>query len=200
MKNKKMVTSIILMSILAFRSYGSEFLPTSFSAQFDQEYVSAIKGKIKKGHGKVDYRFPGQIRFETDQPSHVLYLSNGKKTWYYTYPFIAGEKGDLKESTEKGGDQGFIKFFDSLKKGLVTNSLYEVNINSYGAMIVFTKDATKEIFIKKAQLVFSDKKNLIFKNLISVELEFNDGKKSTMHLSDLKLDLSFPADYFAWKL
>jgi hypothetical protein len=37
--------SMFLMSAISF----AEFLPTSFSAKFEQEYIISLKGKVKKG-------------------------------------------------------------------------------------------------------------------------------------------------------
>ena len=37
----------------------AEFLPKTFSAKFEQEYESTLKGKLKKGSGLIDYKFPG---------------------------------------------------------------------------------------------------------------------------------------------
>ena len=78
--------------------------------------------------GTIDYKYPGQIRFETNTPSTVIFTSNGVRAWYYRAPFIEGEEGEVTESTAKDGDTIFIKFFDSLKNGLITNDYYEIKV------------------------------------------------------------------------
>jgi outer membrane lipoprotein carrier protein len=176
----------------------AEFLPKSFSAKFTQEYLSSLKGKIKKGNGSVDYKYPSNLRFETNNPTHVLFISNGKKSWYYTYPFIDGEDGELTESNGKDGMGVFIKFFDALNMGLASNNLYTVLKNNTIAEIIFNEKSAGEIGIKRAKLNFKEKK-YEFSMITSIELEFLDGKKSTMALSEMKINSSIPDDFFIFK-
>lgn len=173
----------------------AEFLPSSFSANFTQEYISSLKGKVKKGNGSIEYKFPGNIRFETSNPTHVLYVTNGKKSWYYSFPFIEGEEGELTESNSSDGSGLFTKFFDSLKNGLKANSLYDVKQEGEAYTLIFTKKSSSEVGMKKAKLIFTSAK-AEFSNLNSIEIEFLDGKKSTMKLSDLKLNPNFDGAKF----
>lgn len=176
----------------------ADFLPQSFSAKFDQEYKSAIKGNVKKGHGQVEYKFPGLIRFETLKPTHVLYITNSKKAWYYTYPFMEGEKGELTETSAKEGQVLFTKFFDALKKGLVTNNLYRVEKTPKGQLLVFLDKSKKEIGLRSALIQFTSGSEE-FKNISAMELEFLDGKKSLMTLSDVKINPEINDSRFEFK-
>jgi outer membrane lipoprotein carrier protein len=178
---------LFIIGLMTVNLSFAEFLPNSFTANFSQEYVSSLKGKTKKGNGSVEYKFPGNIRFETTSPTHVLFITNGKKSWYYTYPFIDGEDGELTESNGQDGVGIFTKFFDSLKNGLKTNSLYKIENKNEIVIVNFTEKSSKDIGIKSADLKFSNK-NQAFKDLDSIELQFLDGKKSTMKLSGISVN------------
>jgi outer membrane lipoprotein-sorting protein len=186
---------IVQVSLLLGQAVASEFLPKSFSAKFEQEYVSTLKGKVKKGNGTIDYLYPSNIRFKTTLPSEILFVSNGTKSWYYRAPFIEGEEGELTETSAKDGSGIFTKFFDSLKNGLVNNSLYTVSNTELDCKVLFTEKANKEVGIKEAVLKFQTPVK-DFQNLQSIELIFPDSKHSTIKLKDIKLNPSFDAKNF----
>lgn len=167
----------------------AEFLPQSFSAKFEQEYISILKGNTKKGEGLIDYKYPGNIRFETSTPSQIIFVSNGLRSWYYRAPFIEGEEGEVTESKAKEGNSVYIKFFDSLKNGLSANSLYDVKNAGDGMhVITFKSKAVKEFGIKEAVLTFNSAKDKEFSELKKIDLLFPDGKKTTLRFVDLKVN------------
>lgn len=172
----------------------AEFLPQSFSSKFEQEYVSTLKGKAKKGQGSIEYKYPGQIRFETNTPSTVIFASNGVKAWYYRAPFIEGEQGEVTETSAKEGSTIYIKFFDSLKNGLVSNDYYSVR-NGQPSKIIFKAKAEKELGISEADLSFKGNGQK-FEDLQLIELTFADGKKSKLKFVDLKTNHNPGADRF----
>ena len=100
---------IVFLS-LSLQVARAEFLPQGFSARFEQEYVSILKGNTKKGQGFVDYKYPSNIRFETSTPSQIIFVSNGVKSWYYRAPFIEGEEGEVTESKAQEESSVYIKF------------------------------------------------------------------------------------------
>jgi outer membrane lipoprotein carrier protein len=177
----------------------AEFLPTSFSANFSQEYVSSLKGKMKKGDGTIDYKFPSNIRFETNNPTHVIYVTNGSKAWYYTFPFIDGEKGELTESSAQNGSGLFTKFFDSLKNGLKSNNLYDVKKENNKTTVLFKDKTKKEIGVKLAVLTFKTTTEE-FSTIESIDVEFLDSKKSLMKLSNIKLNPNFESNKFSFTM
>lgn len=181
--------------ILGTTSAFAEFLPQSFSSKFEQEYVSTLKGKTKKGQGTIEYKYPGQIRFETNTPSTVMFVSNGVKAWYYRAPFIEGEQGEVTESSAKEGSTIYIKFFDSLKNGLVSNDYYDVK-KGEPATLVFKPKAAKELGIKESMLFFKNKGSQKFEELEAINLVFSDGKNSKLKFVDLKVNPAMPADRF----
>lgn len=191
---------MILVKLLApffilTSSVYAEFLPQSFSSKFEQEYTSTLKGKAKKGEGVIDYKFPGQIRFETNTPSTVIFVTNGTKSWYYRAPFIEGEQGEVTESSAREGSSIYIKFFDSLKNGLVSNDIYEVKKGEPTA-IIFKPKTSKELGIKESLLYFKSKNGQKFEDIEAIELVFPDGKKSKLKFVDLKVNQGLSTDRF----
>jgi outer membrane lipoprotein carrier protein len=175
----------------------AEFLPQSFSAKFEQEYVSILKGNTKKGQGSIDYKYPSNIRFETSTGNRVIFVSNGTKSWYYRAPFIEGEEGEVTESKAQEGNSVYIKFFDSLKNGLSANSLYDVKNAGDGVhVITFKAKSAKDFGIKEAVLTFNSAKDKEFSELKKIDLLFPDGKKTSLKLMDLKVNPSFDAQKF----
>lgn len=185
------IAIILLSSAPAF----AEFMPQSFSSKFEQEYVSTLKGKTKKGNGTIEYKYPGQIRFETNTPSTVIFVSNGVKAWYYRAPFIEGEQGEVTESKASEGSTIYIKFFDSLKNGLVSNDYYDVK-KGEPATIVFKPKTAKELGIKESMLYFKSKGSQKFEDLQAINLVFADGKNSKLKFVDLKVNPGMGTDRF----
>ena len=184
------------MLLISFSAH-AEFLPQSFSAKFEQEYVSLLKGKTKKGEGSIDYRYPSNIRFETSTPSQVIFVSNGVKAWYYRAPFIEGEEGEITETSAKEGSSVYIKFFDLLKNGLTSNALYDVKNAGDGMHVMtFKAKAAKEFGIKEAILTFNSAKDKEFSELKKIDLLFPDGKKSSLTFSNLKINPVMEASKF----
>lgn len=192
--------SVLLFSLITssmVSTANAEFLPQSFSAKFEQEYVSILKGTTKKGEGSVDYKYPGNIRFETSTPSQVIYVSNGTKAWYYRAPFIEGEEGEVTETSAKEGNSVYIKFFDSLKNGLTSNSMYDVKNAGDGMhVVIFKPKVAKDFGIKEAVLTFNSAKDKEFSELKKIDLLFPDGKKSTLRFVNLKVNPGLDASRF----
>lgn len=175
----------------------AEFMPQSFSAKFEQEYISILKGNTKKGQGTIDYKYPGNIRFETQVPNQIIFVSNGVKSWYYRAPFIEGEEGEVTETNAKEGSSVYIKFFDSLKNGLSANTLYDVKNAGDGMhVIIFKPKSAKELGIKEAILTFKSNKVQEFSELQKIDLLFPDGKKSVLRLVNLKVNSNYDNQKF----
>jgi outer membrane lipoprotein carrier protein len=185
----------LAISALSSTAVYADFLPQTFSSKFEQEYTSTLKGKTKKGEGTIEYKYPGQIRFETNTPSTVIFVSNGTKAWYYRAPFIEGEQGEVTESSAKEGSTIYIKFFDSLRNGLVSNDYYDVK-KGEPTTLIFKPKAVKELGIKESLLNFKTKTGQKFEDLEAIDLVFSDGKKSKLKFVELKANPSLGADRF----
>lgn len=187
------IYSALILTVISTPVF-AEFLPAAFSSKFEQEYISTLKGKAKKGQGSIEYKYPGQIRFETTTPSTVTYVSNGVKAWYYRAPFIEGEQGEVTESSAKEGSTTYIKFFDSLKNGLVSNDYYDVK-QGEPATLTFKPNASKELGIKQSKLHFKAKSQK-FEDIAMIELTFADNKTSKLKFVDLRVNPEMPAGRF----
>lgn len=176
-------------------AHANDFLPQTFKADFEQEFVSTLKSKVKKGNGSIEYKYPGHIRFETNTPSTVIYVSNNVQSWYYRAPFVPEEQGEVTITNAKSGATPFTKFFDALKNGLTSNVQYAVEKKEDRINLAFTEAASKDYGIKKAELFFNNKSQ-VFKDITTIEITFNDNKTSKLKFNNLKTNETLGADRF----
>jgi len=163
------------------------FLPRTFRAKFQQKHISTLTGKEKVSSGVIEYQYPGNIRFEVKKPNHIIFVSNPKKTWYYTGASIEGEAGEL--TIKPTGKMVLSRFFDTLKQGLKSNKLYGVKKVNGKERLTFTPAAMKKMGIKEATLTFGKKGQRLFKDLKQVDLLYKNKKKVTMILTEIKSNL-----------
>lgn len=193
------MTKILLITLLlSNNTLASAFIPDSFSASFEQVYKSALTGKEKRSKGTMDYKYPGNIRLETSSPESIIYVSNENKTWYYTPAFIESEPGQvtIQDSTKNE----LTKFLDILRKGLLTNKLYNVSKDKKSNYFLsFSKNIVKDLGIQKAKLVFKNGK-AIFKNLKLVEMTLSNNKMKKLELSKIDEGPKFKNSHFIFKV
>lgn len=177
--------SILVVFFVTSLAYAN-FLPKTFTLNFEQEYTSTLKGKSKKGEGFLDYKYPGKVYFQIEKPEKLIFVSNGKKTWFYRFPFIEGEPGELVVNAGKNANQFFGKFFDSLNNGLVTNPLYDVKNEEFNSKIIFSKNGQSELGIKEAAIIFIDKKKE-FSQISEIELMTSESKKIKLKFKKVEM-------------
>lgn len=202
---KKIILATFLFSFSALLSAAESFLPQTFSADFEQTQISALSGKEKKSQGHLDYKFPGHIRFEVNKPDVIIFVSNPRKTWYYTAPFVAGEPGEV--TVKPTGKLALSKFFDALKQGLKSNDLYSVKENDkdkdkdkdFNTELIFSKKSQEELGIVSATLIFTKKKE--FSALSTIELLKNDKAKAKVKLvfSNMKINNELAKERFEFQ-
>lgn len=176
------------------------FLPNSFRANFEQRFISTITGKEKISSGSIDYAYPGQIRFEVVLPEKTTFVSNGKKSWYYTAPFDPKEKGEV--IIQPSNKLLITKFFDYLKNGLESNDTYTVVKEKNEYVLTFKAPAQKELSIEKARLEMNDKVTTMTKlsELKQITLLYKDNKKVKLTFSNLLENVKFEQNYFDYKI
>ncbi len=189
---KALLCALILFSTIPTLKAAENFLPQTFSADFEQVQVSALSGKEKKSQGHIEYKFPSHIRFEVQKPDVIIFVSNPEKTWYYTAPFIAGEAGEL--TIKPTGKLALSKFFDALKQGLKANYLYTIKDKDGSTELSFTKRSQEELGIAKATLFFNKKKE--FAALNTIELLKSDKSKVKLLLTGMKLNTELGKERF----
>ena len=202
LQEKTIFLSFIFSSLLTFQNMAegksSSFLPQSFKAEFSQEYISSLRNKTKTSKGRIDYRYPGHIRFMTEYPQKITFVSNPTQTWYYVAPFIQGEPGEL--TLNSGGKNNpYIQLFDLLGQNLKTNSYYKISRTKKSVILNFTSKGEKETQMKRAELLFSQGQEK-FRFIKKIKITFKDQKTSTLKFSSLQTQVRFKKDHFIFKV
>lgn len=190
---------ILLVNFFAVGAHAG-FLPNSFRSNFEQKFTSTITGKEKISTGSIDYAYPGQIRFEIVSPDKTIFVSNGKKSWYYTAPFDPKEKGEV--IIQPSNKLLITKFFDYLKNGLENNEIYTVAKEKNEYVLTFNPKAQKELSIERARLEVNDKLTSMNKlsDLKQMTLLYKDNKKVKLTFSNLLENVKFEPNYFDYKI
>ena len=191
---------VLICLLISSSLKASEFLPKSFSFDFEQVYKMSSSKKEKKNSGHVDYMYPGHIRFKVISPDQVEFVTNSQKTWYYTAPFIDGEPGELTERP-RSKQMFLVNFFDQLKYGLNDNQNYKVEKINEGRKLLFTKKAKEELGMIMAEIYFDGNKEDFnhIKKVILTYPDNNSTKQGVLTLSQVKTDLKFTTEHFVFK-
>lgn len=171
------------------------FLPKSFEAQIEQEQKSSLSQTVRKSQGQMFYRYPAQMRLEIKGSDEVIFVTNGKRTWYYTGPFVEEEPGELTISDD--GPNVMTKFFDSFSQGLVSNELYKVEKTPKKANVVFSEQMVKDLGIKSAEFLFKDE-SYQFSKLDRINLLQEDGREIGISLKKLETDKTIDPSTFTF--
>lgn len=189
---------ILSLSLLPFYLQAKTFVPASFSANFEESFISVATGKEKKSFGKVDYKFPGHIRFEKVSPDPSTFVSNPKMSWYYVPPFVSGEQGQV--TIQKSSKLPLTKFLDSVKNGIEGSKLFTHKYVGKSLILTFVKTIQKEMTLKEVTLHANKEAKLVQKmnEFEKMTLVYTDGRKVTLKFIDLKEDVSFSANHFVF--
>ena len=171
------------------------FIPKTFKAQVEQVVVSSLsdKGKKTKTYGTIEYKYPGNFRYE--EKDKIVFVANKNKSWYYTPPFIKGQPGDLQLDPMKGKFP-LSMFFDALTRGLNSNKLYKVKKLKKAFKLVFNDKFSKRMGFGNAILVFKSSAYLNFEGLKTVQITKLNGKKVTFNMLSIKRDVQFGSKRF----
>ncbi len=188
---------LIIVFLLSLPSLllAKSFVPSSFSANYEENLVS-ITGKVKKSFGKIDYQFPGHLRFEVTSPVSSLFVVNPKKTWFYQPAFVKGEKDQV--TIQKSSNLPLVKFLDSVKNGLENSKIFTAQYVGNDLILSFNKNSQKEMgFIEVVLHGSQDAKNVKeLKGFENLTLKHLNKNKTNIKLIDLKENVSFPAGHF----
>ncbi|RLA66114.1 MAG: hypothetical protein DRQ88_07895 [Epsilonproteobacteria bacterium] len=188
---------LLIFLFLSLPVFGKEkFLPNSFSASFEQIYISSLTKKEKKSWGELSYKYPSNIRFEVEKPKKILFISNRQKSWVYRPPFIEGEKGEVTEKNTDG--TGLTGLLDSLRMGLINNKLYRVTKGNGKAVLSFNSRSLKKFGVKESELIFKNKSE-IFSDLSELRVTYPDGHKVSFKLSKIIQNQKFETSFFSFK-
>jgi len=177
----------------------AQFVPTSFTTNFEESFISVTTGREKKSFGKIDYRSSGFFRYEKISPDQSLFVTNGDKSWYYVPPFISGEQGQV--TIQKAKSLPLLKFFEMMKSGIKATALYQVNFQKDAAELLFNQSFQKEYGLKKVKLFSSDPKKLVkLKEAQKLQLDYLDGREVQIKFTDFKEGVSFSSGTFDFKI
>lgn len=172
------------------------FVPASFSANFEESIISMANGKEKKSFGKIDYKFPGNIRFEITSPNPSTFVSNPQKSWYFVPPFIEGEQGQV--TIQKSQKLPLTKFLDSIRNGLEDSKLFTTKYSGKDLILTFVKTVQKELTLK--QVIFHALKEAKSVQKMGefekMTLIYADGRKVNLKFLELKEGTEFSAKHF----
>jgi outer membrane lipoprotein-sorting protein len=191
-----MKTFLLSCMLLSTTAWSKSFVPASFSANFEESYKSVASGKDKKSFGKIDYKYPGHIRFQKTDPDPSLFVSNPEKSWYYVPPFVDGEEGQV--TIQKSSKLPLTKFLDSIKNGVNESKLFKPKYQGKELVLSFVKPVQKDVSLKEV-ILLANKDAKSVKDLSEFEkmtLVYNDGRKVNLKFIDLKENIQFPEGHF----
>lgn len=186
---------LIILSFLAgglLAKKPSSFLPRSFEASFTKSEKSVLSGKLIKTEGDLFYQYPSRIRLEEKGKEQSLFISNPFTTYYYKPPVFEGLAGEL--TISKSSDHHLSNFFDSLKKGLNSNDLYEIKKEEKKVEFTFTKKGIKSLKILNAEMHFSS--GISFSQIDRVDITLDNKKKVSFNLQRIKINPTFTKNFF----
>jgi outer membrane lipoprotein-sorting protein len=176
----------------------ASFVPSSFTANYEENLISAT-GKAKKSFGKIDYKFPGHLRFEVTSPVPSLFVVNPEKTWLFQPAFVKGEKDQV--TIQKSSNLPLIKFLDSVKDGVENSKLFKTSYVKNDLILTFVKTIQKEMGFE--EVILHAKKNAKEVKQLSgfenITLKHINKNKTNIRLIEIKENVSFPSGNFEFK-
>lgn len=188
--------TMLLLVLLTTSAFAKSFMPSSFSSNFEESFISAATGKEKKSFGKIDYKYPGNIHYEKTSPDPSTFVSNPQKSWYYVPPFVQGEHGQV--TIQKSSKLPLTKFLDSIKNGVEGSKIFGHKYQGKELVLIFDKTIQKEMTLKQVTLTATKDAKLVqsLNEFEKLTLMYVDGRKVFLKLIDLKENTSFPANHF----
>lgn len=179
-------------------SFAKGFVPSSFNANYE-ETVKSATGKTKKSYGKIDYKFPGHLRFEVTSEPKSLFVVNPQKAWLYQPAFVKGEKDQV--TIQKSANLPLIKFLDSVKDGLENSKLFTTKYVKNDIILTFAKTIQKEMGFEEVTLhAAKDAKEVKeLSGFENITLKHINKNKTNIKLIDIKENVSFPAGHFEFR-
>ncbi len=173
-------------------------MPKTFKVEFTQVTMGSWSGKVKESQGEIDYENPAKIRFKILSPRPSEFVSNGKKSWFYTPAFMQGEKGEVIVQTSN--KVVLSKFFDRISQGLTSNSLYTVKASNNRFELLFSPVLQKELGMEKSVILFNEGKNKNFQEIQSIELNYKDKKPVVLKFKKMVTPAMFSGGHFIFEI
>lgn len=163
----------------------------TLEADFTQHDEVKLTGAKKNSAGVLMIRHPDQFRWETLKPDKNLLVSDGRKFWFYTPPFEAGERGQVieRKTTEVQSE--------------LANAILAGAFSKVKGVAITKVSATKfrlvpEVgvagSVKSAELEIDPAKNVIQK----LSLEHAGGNKTEISLGNVRLAGKMSDSFFSF--
>jgi outer membrane lipoprotein carrier protein len=171
----------------------------SLQAKFEQEEVSKTLNNTQMSQGKLIWRSPNQLRWETETPDRNLLVSDGQTIWFYTPPFDETEKGQVIIRKTK---QVKSKLLDALLAGRFSAAVKQglrIDMSGENTFSLLPARGPKREGIggiKWAQVRIDP----VNHHITQVSLEYRDGNRSSIKLSAIELGKPIPAESFKFKI
>lgn len=152
----------------------------TLEADFTQRDEIKLTGATKQSTGVLMIRHPDQFRWETLKPDKNLLVSDGKKFWFYTPPFEAGERGQVieRKTTEVQSELANAILAGAFSK---VHDVQITKISPTKFKLVPAPGVAGSV--KTAELEIDPVKNVIQK----LRLEHLGGNKSEISLGNIRL-------------
>jgi outer membrane lipoprotein carrier protein len=189
---------LLSLTLISFTTSAKTLVPPTFSANFEQSLISAASGKEKKSYGKLDYKYPGHIRFEITSPDPKLFVSNPQKSWIYDPPFVPGEEGQV--TVQPSSKLPLTRLLDSLNHGLDKSKLFTHEFKGQELILSFKGETLKDTGLKEVRLKAGKDAKAITKlaEFDQMVLRYSDGREVNLRLIDLKEGTSFTGEHFTF--
>ncbi len=167
----------------------------TLEAQFSQVNDLALLKKKQESTGKIYFKKPGKLRWDTLKPDKSNLVSDGKVYWYYTPPFEEGERGQVieKKSAEVQSKLAQLLLTGAFKEAVASKSM---TITALAANRFSLKPkADSAGTVEKAEITI----DLTDKLITEVFLSHANGNTSRIQLSEIKLGKKLDNSFFQFK-
>lgn len=152
----------------------------SLEAKFTQVQYQKLTKQEKTLTGVISLKHPNKFRWETLKPDQNLFVSDGRKFWSYTPPFIKGEQGQV---IEKKTSEIQSQLASQLLSGAFSK-IKDAKIDSVSDKIFkITPKKGSAGTVSEVEVEVDPKTSLITR----VKLEHEGGNRSEVKLTDIKL-------------
>lgn len=160
---------------------------TTFQAQFKQQTTDLENKVLQTSEGKMMLVRPGRFRWETNQPSRQIVITDGKTLWVYDV--------DLKQATKQTIQHGAINPAKVLS-GDTHDLLEQFDVH----MVPHHNVSVFQMIPKKHNQQFRSI-SMVFKNdkLIEMRIENNLEQITTFQFYDVLLNTSLSPELFEFK-
>lgn len=191
--------NFLIIVFFSFSAFSQRFFGDSFSVEY-AETGTSYNGKKTETIGKIDYKYPANLRMEISKPHNTVLVISKDQHWHYQAPMVETEKGLV--TIDKNVNFPILKIFDSIYFGLKENDIYSYLNDGKEISLILKEKARKGLGVEKI-ILKSAKGTKDLKKLSEVE-ELTILKSNTdfkvMRFLRFKDDAGFNKDHFIFQV